>query len=123
MPVYHPAQADTFEVHGSRFASFVRTERGADELCAWRLEVPAGLRGVEHRPSREEVVLILTGSLTVTLEGSVHTVGPGDVVHVPAGAELTVDGGPADATAWVTTTPGLEAVVGAGAPLRPPWAQ
>ena len=41
---------------------------------------------------------------------------------VPAGSELRVDGGTSDATAWVTTTPGLEAVMADGSRIAPPWA-
>ena len=46
-----------------------------------------------------------------------------DAALVPAGSELKVDGGPAGATAWVTTTPGLEAVTSDGTRISPPWAQ
>ena len=122
MPVYSSTEAETFEVHGSRFASFVRGDRGSSSLCAWRLEVPPGLAGVAHRPSHEEVFLLLDGRLTVTLDGVATDVNPGDVVCVPADSELKVDGGPDGATVWVTTTRGLEATIGAEV-MRPPWAQ
>jgi quercetin dioxygenase-like cupin family protein len=56
-------------VHGSTFSSFVAPSRGSAQLCAWQLNVPAGLRGVAHRPTREEVLLLLDGELTVTLDG------------------------------------------------------
>jgi len=122
LPVYASTDADRFEAHGSRFFSFVRTDRGASSLCAWRLEVPPGLAGVSHRPSHEEIILILSGQLRVTLDGIARDAGAGDVVHVPAGAELTVDGGPEGATAWVTTTSGLIAHIN-GETITPPWAQ
>lgn len=112
MPIYSPTDADDLEAHGSHFASFVRTARGASSLCAWRLEVAPNLEGVAHRPSREEVILLLAGQLRVTLDGAGGDVGPGGVIHVAAGSELKVDGGPDGATAWVTTTPGLTAVIG-----------
>jgi hypothetical protein len=41
---------------------------------------------------------------------------------VPAGSELCVDTGPAGASAWVTTTVGLEAVMPDGSRFAPPWA-
>jgi quercetin dioxygenase-like cupin family protein len=122
MTVYRPTDAETFEVHGSRFVSFVRGDRGSSSLCAWRLEVPPGLAGVAHRPSHEEVLLLLEGTLSVTLDGVVTDVAAGDVVRVPAGSELKVDSGPDGATAWVTTTRGLEAAIGDQV-MRPPWAQ
>jgi quercetin dioxygenase-like cupin family protein len=123
LPVYTPADADAFHVHGSRFCSYVRTERGASTLCAWRLEVEPDLPGVAHRPSHEEVILMLEGSLRVTLDGVTTEVAAGDVIHVPADSELKVDGGPVGARAWVTTTAGLQALVGDGERMSPPWAQ
>lgn len=47
---------------------------------------------------------------------------PGEVAFVPADAEFQVDGGPSGASAWVTTTPGLEAVTADGARITLPWA-
>lgn len=122
MPVIHPGDAVPFETHGSRFLSYVSPSRGSTELCAWQLTVPADLRGVAHRPTREEVLLVLTGELQVTLDGVATALRPGDVALVPAGSELRVDAGPDGATAWVTTTPGLEAVTADGTRITPPWA-
>ncbi len=123
MPVVRSTDAITFGTHGSTFSSFVSPSRGSQQLCAWRLTVPADLRGVAHRPSREEVLLVLDGELRVTLDGTTSALHPGDVVLVPADAELRVDGGPLGASAWVSTTPGLEAVTADGTRLAPPWAQ
>jgi quercetin dioxygenase-like cupin family protein len=122
MPVVRPADAVPFEVHGSRFLSYVSPSKGSSQLCAWQLTVPADLRGVAHRPSREEVLLVLDGELQITLDGQSSALHPGDAVLVPAGCELRVDGGPDGASAWVTTTPGLEAVTADGSRIRPPWA-
>lgn len=122
MPVYREAEASLSETHGSRFLSYVAPARGSSQLCAWRLEIPAGLQGVAHRPTREEVLLVLDGELRVTLDGLRSELHSGDVALVPAGSELCVDAGPAGATAWVTTTPGLQAVLADGSRISPPWA-
>ena len=122
MPVLRPADAVPFETHGSRFLSYVGPSRGSRRLCAWQLTVPGGLRGVAHRPSREGVLLVLDGELQVTLDGTCSALHAGDVALVPAGIELRVDAGPDGASAWVTTTPGLEAVTADGTRIRPPWA-
>lgn len=123
MPVIRSDDVEHFAAHGSTFASYVRSSRGARELCAWKLTVPAGQVGVAHRPSNEEVLLMLAGSLSVTLNGVVEEAGTGGVVVVPAGAEVTIDGGETESIAWVTTTPGLQATTADGAVLSPPWAQ
>ncbi len=122
MPIIHPVDATLFETHGSRFSSYVSPSRGSRQLCAWRLDVPPGLRGVAHRPNREEVLLVLDGALHVTLDGTASEAGVGAVVVVPPDSDLRIDGGPAGASAWVTTTPGLEAVTTDGTRIVPPWA-
>ncbi len=66
MPVIHATDAAPFETHGSRFLSYVSPSRGSSQLCAWQLTVPADLHGVAHRPTREEVLLVLTGELNVS---------------------------------------------------------
>ena len=123
MPVLDGASATAYEVHGSRFTSYVRPATGSAQLCAWRLDVPAGTTGVPHRPSREEVLAILAGAARVTLDGEVRTAAAGDVVLVPAGAEFQVDvDGEEPLQAWVTTTVGLTATLPDGSTLAPPWA-
>jgi quercetin dioxygenase-like cupin family protein len=103
--------------------SYVSPSRGSQELCAWRLTVPADQRGVAHRPTREEVLLVLEGELHVTLDGARSVLHRDDVVLVAAGSELCVDAGTAGAVAWVSTTPGLEALTADGTRIVPPWAR
>jgi quercetin dioxygenase-like cupin family protein len=122
VPIYCSEDADEFQAHGSRFASFLSTARGASSLCAWRLDVAPGQPGVSHRPDHEEVILLLSGRLEVTLDGERTTAEAGSVIHVPAGSEFRVDGGPHGAAAWVTTTAGLTATIG-DTTMAPPWAQ
>ena len=117
-------EAVPHRMHGAVFHSYVAPAQGSRELCAWRLEVAAGNEGVPHRVSREEVFLGLDGEPTVTVDGVAETVGRGDVVFVPAGAEVCVDNrSVARAAMWVTTSVGLEATTAEGATIRPPWVQ
>jgi uncharacterized RmlC-like cupin family protein len=131
MPIVHAADAVIHDTHGSRFASYAAPSRGSKELCAWRLEVPAGSHGTAHSVSREEILLILTGTMHVTLgDGSAaiaDTAGEpsraGDVIVVPPGSSLRIDNaGDEPASAWVTTSAGLEATLPDGSTLVPPWA-
>jgi quercetin dioxygenase-like cupin family protein len=122
MSVVREQDAVAHRLHGATFHSFVAPSSGSGELCAWRLEVAAGTVGVPHRVSREEVLLVLSGELTATIEGTATTVRAGDVVRVPAGARFGLDNvsdGPA--TAWVTTSVGLEATLPDGSSISPPW--
>jgi len=123
MPVFRPTDATVFETHGSRFSSYVSPSRGSDQLCAWRLDVPAGTEGVAHLPNRDEILLVLQGRLHVTLDGDEFDAGAGDVIVVHADGQFRVDSRESAASAWVTTTPGLEAVLADGSRIVPPWAQ
>jgi len=123
MPIVRETDAILHDAHGSTFAAFVAPSLGSSQLCAWSLTVPANLPGVPHRPNREEVLLVLAGELTLTLDGVQSMLRAGDVAVFPAGGEVCVDSGPAGASAWVTTTPGLEAVLPDGSRLSPPWAR
>jgi quercetin dioxygenase-like cupin family protein len=123
MPVLTPADATQHDLHGARFTAYVAPSRGSTQLCAWRLDVPADSPGVEHRVSHEEVLLVLDGTLHVSVDGAGGRAERGHVVHVPAGARLQVGTGAEPATAWVTTTPGLTAELGDGTQLTPPWAR
>jgi quercetin dioxygenase-like cupin family protein len=119
--VITPSNAEVFETHGVRFSSYVRPSRGSDQLCAWRVDVPAGLDGTPHRPSREEVICCLEGELTITVDGAKHSLHAGDAAYVPSGSEICLDGGPEGGAAWTTSLAGLEATMGDGSKLRPPW--
>jgi len=122
MPIVRDRDAVRHRLHGSTFHSYAAPATGSRELCAWRLEVPPGTVGAPHRVSREEVFLILGGRLTVTLDGVTGDLNPGDVLLVPAGAELRADnlsGGVV--TAWVTTSVGLQATMTDGSAVSPPW--
>ncbi len=123
VPIVRPTDAVPFETHGSSFLSYVRPSTGSSQLCAWQLVVPADLQGVSHRPTREEVLLVLDGELQISLDGDRSAMHRGDAALVPANSELRIDAGPKGATAWVTTTAGLEAVTADGTRITPPWAQ
>ncbi len=119
MALVTSGDADVFETHGVRFSSYVRPSRGSDQLCTWRIEVPAGLRGAPHRLSREEVICCVDGELTITLDAAVHQLRPGDVAYVPSGSEIRLDGGPGGGAALTTSLAGLEATMSDGSRLRP----
>jgi len=126
MPVIRAADAVVHDMHGSRFTSYAAPARGSAELCAWRLDVPAGCEGTGHAVNREEIMFMLGGTLLVTLGDGPDAVGvacrAGDAIVVPPGASVRVDNpGGKPASAWVTTSVGLEAALPDGSRLSPPW--
>ncbi|WP_329180266.1 cupin domain-containing protein [Streptomyces sp. NBC_01477] len=123
MPFITANEAVVHDMHGVRFVSYAASALGSRELCAWRGEVPAGSSGPPHTISREEVFLVLSGSLELTIDGSTRLLGAGDVAIAPAGATLGV-ANPTEEPAgmWVTTSVGLTATLPDGSLISPPWA-
>jgi quercetin dioxygenase-like cupin family protein len=122
MPIVRTADAVIHRLHGSTFTSYVSPAAGSTQLCGWRLDVAPGIAGVAHRVSSEEILVLLAGDLTVTLDGESAPLAVGDAVLVPAGSQLRIDN-PADAaaTAWVTAGVGLTAELPDGSWISPPW--
>ena len=124
MPVIRAAEGSSHEVHGSTFTAYAHSRTGSTELRAWNCRVPAGLPGVEHRISKEEVFLVRAGTPRISVDGAAEELEPGDVLLAPAGSLLRVENpGPGDADLWVTTSAGLTAELADGSRLAPPWAQ
>ena len=128
MPVIHAADAVAHDLHGSRFTSYAAPARGSAELCAWRLDVPPGREGTAHAVSREEILFVLGGTLLVTLgdgpDAPAAACRSGDAIVVPPGSSVRVDNpGDEPASAWVTTSVGMEAMLPDGSRLSPPWAR
>lgn len=123
MPFIAADEAVVHDLHGVRFSSYASTARGSGELCAWRGEVPAGSGGQTHTISREEVFLVLSGSLLLTIDGDSRLLTEGDVAIAPAGSTLGV-ANPTEEPArmWVTTSVGLTATLPDGSQISPPWA-
>lgn len=123
MPFTTADDAVVHEMHGVRFVSYATPASGSRELCAWRGEVPAGTAGPAHRISREEVFLVLSGSLELTLDGDARVLNPGDAAVAPPGSSVRVANPTEEPAAmWVTTSIGLEATLADGSRVTPPWA-
>jgi quercetin dioxygenase-like cupin family protein len=122
MVVFHRDDADPFEGDGDRIFSYVSPARGSADLCAWRLEVGPDHEGFVHQTNREEVVLVLSGRLTFTLDGVADDLDEGSVVLIAAGSTISIRTGPEGAVLWVTTTRGLHARLEDGTDLTVEWA-
>lgn len=55
-----------------------------------RLAFKQGQKSEPHSHPHEQIVICLTGRLTVYLDGSKYTIGPGDGYHAPANVEHSV---------------------------------
>jgi quercetin dioxygenase-like cupin family protein len=123
MPVVRSSEAVVHEIHGVRFVSYATPLSGSKELCAWRGEIPAGAKGPLHTVNREEIFHLLTGELLITLDGRTERITAGDTAIINPGATLGIENPTQEtATAWITTSIGLQAELADGSVLTPPWA-
>ena len=120
--ILRAAEAPRFEIPGVTFVGMASPSRGSNQLCTWKIIVAAGHEsGGPHALDRDEVFMVLSGSITL----SGDTLGPGDVLVVPAGGDIEVSNpGDAPAEVMVAIPAGFTATMADGTPFgTPPWAK
>lgn len=63
--------------------------QGTKSVFVSHLSMKPGVKIPEHRDATEEVIYILKGTGSITIDGKSHRVGPGDCVYMPANALVT----------------------------------
>jgi mannose-6-phosphate isomerase-like protein (cupin superfamily) len=123
MTVIRAAEAPRFQLPGVEFTGLAAPSRGSAGLCTWRLIVDAGLAGKEsHTIDRDEVFMVLSGTVQVTPDG--EKLGPGDAIVVPAGEPIQLSNlGDTPAELYVAITAGFTGTLPDGTTITPPWAQ
>jgi mannose-6-phosphate isomerase-like protein (cupin superfamily) len=123
MTVIRAAEAPRFQLPGVEFTGLAAPSRGSAGLCTWRLTVDAGLVQKEsHTIDRDEVFMVLSGTVQITPDG--EKLGPGDAVVVPAGEPIQLSNlGDTPAELYVAITAGFTGTLTDGTPITPPWAQ
>ena len=123
MHVIRAADAPRFQLHGVEFTGLAAPSRGSAGLCTWRLTVDPGIGGdAPHTLDRDEVFLVLSGSVQVTPDGD--KLEAGDAVVVPAGEPIALTNlGSGTAELYVTITAGFTGTMADGTTIQPPWAQ
>jgi mannose-6-phosphate isomerase-like protein (cupin superfamily) len=123
MQVIRAAQAQRFRLPGVEFTGLAAPSRGSAGLCTWKLTVDTGHGGDEpHTIDRDEVFMVLSGTVQVTPDGD--KLGPGDAVVVPAGEPISLTNlGSGAAELYVAITAGFTGTMADGTTIQPPWAQ
>jgi mannose-6-phosphate isomerase-like protein (cupin superfamily) len=123
MQVIHAADAPRFQLPGVEFTGLAAPSRGTEQLCTWRLAVDPGVRGDEsHTIDRDEVFMVLAGTVQVTPDG--EKLGPGDALVVRAGEPIQLSNlGETTAELYVAITAGFTGTMADGTQIQPPWAQ
>lgn len=123
MTIICAAEAPQFDLPGVHFTGLAAPSRGSAGLCTWRLRLDVGLRNDEpHTLDRDEVFMVLAGSVQLTPDGD--KLGAGDAAVVPAGEPIQVRNlGETEAELYVAITAGFTGTMADGTTVQPPWAQ
>jgi quercetin dioxygenase-like cupin family protein len=116
---------DVIETPGGNFGAAIATpSRGATEVSVIRQrQLPGGANPL-HRHDREEVLVMLSGSATVTCESRRSEVNSGDAIIIPAGALHKIEASGADPAEWLLVAPtGVRFLHANGDEGSPPWAK
>jgi quercetin dioxygenase-like cupin family protein len=122
MPVVTPSEAPTFDAGAATITVLASPSRGSTDTAAWRIQFAPGQPSPSHSLSREEIFVVVEGTLTARFADREETADAGGALIVPAGEEFTfmARGGPADAVCIMAV--GGQATAD-GATFTPPWAE
>lgn len=87
--VTRAAEAPQFDLQGAHFTVLASPSLGSEGLCTWRLRLAAGPRDdAPHTLDRDEVFMVLSGTVQITPGG--EKLSAGDAAVVPAGEPIQV---------------------------------
>jgi quercetin dioxygenase-like cupin family protein len=122
MPIVKSEDAPEFDLAGVRVRGLSAPSRGALETMSYLVELGPGQRLPEHTHDHEEVFHVLSGPITVSLDGAETLLGPGDTVMVPPGVSHFSYAGESLATAILAMMPvGTIMIRPGGERVAPPW--
>lgn len=98
--------------------------RGAAEVSLIRQRQLPGGGNPSHTHDREEVILVIAGTVTVTVADERLDLGPSDTIIVPPRTSHRIENAGAEAAEWLLVAPAGVRFFGAdGTEATPPWAR
>jgi len=83
MPVVDNSKVQEFALPGLRHRTVGGKDGGAKSMEVWQQTIAAGAATPVHRHACEEVIVILSGSGTLTIEGETTAFGPNTTLIIP----------------------------------------
>jgi quercetin dioxygenase-like cupin family protein len=124
MPITDAGTASVHELDGARFTPLAAPSTGSTEICVWRVELPPHGDAVPHELTREEVLVILSGTARASIDGRAGEVGAGGAVIVPPDTPFSlVAAGDEPVVALAYLPVGGQARMPGQEPFTPPWAR
>lgn len=124
MPVLTGPLVATHSLPNAQFTSLATPTRGSRETSVWRVRLEAGGAPVPHSVTREEIFVVLSGTVRVQWEDSAQNAKPGDVILVPPQVRFALacaNDQPAEMLCCLPV--GGQACLPDGVAFTPPWAQ
>ncbi len=124
MAVIRGSEYKEFELMGNHMLGLATRSRGAKEVAVWRGRTDPGATTPPHYHDHEEVLIVLTGSGKVKIQGDEVTVSSGDVAIVPPSMrhELAADEQGEGLDAIAVLPAGTKTYLPNGEELELPWA-
>jgi quercetin dioxygenase-like cupin family protein len=123
MSILRAPARPTHELPHARFRSLATPSKGSRETSVWRVELTSDSPGARHSLTREEIFVVLSGTVQVILDGESADAHPGDAIVIPKDTEFAIScvGGHADVLCILPV--GGQARFPNGPLFTPPWAQ
>jgi quercetin dioxygenase-like cupin family protein len=125
MAVIQSSEYQEFELMGNHMLGLATLSRGANEVAVWRGRTDPGAGTPPHYHDHEEVIVILSGSGRVKIEGNEVAVSSRDVAIVPplVRHELVADNQGEGLDAIAVLPAGTKTYLPNGEELELPWAK
>ena len=124
MPINDSRASVVHDLAGTRFTPLAAPSTGSTEVSVWQVEVPPGGDPVAHELTREEVLVVLSGTARASLDGEVTDAAAGCAIIVPPHTPFSlvaVGDEPLVALAYLPV--GGQARMPGQEPFTPPWAR
>ena len=123
MSIVRASREPTHKLPHAAFTSLATPRLGSSETSVWRVRLDPGGAPQPHTLTREEVFVVLAGSVRVELGAEVAEASAGDAIVVPPHTRLALSSaGGAGAELLCCLPVGGQAELPDGQRFTPPWA-
>lgn len=112
-----------FETPNAAVTPLATRRLGAEQVSVIRQRMDSGKKNPVHTQTTEEVMVMLHGSVAVTVSGVTRDIATGDALIVPANTPHSVENASGESAEWLIISPlGMHFFGPDGNAVTPPWA-
>lgn len=124
MPVIYASKAKTYEMPGVSFVGLAAPQTGSKENSAWQFSLDPNTHGTAHHLTREEIIIVTSGSAVAEIGTDKHEISTGDAIIIPAFTHFKLSNSSSAPVICVAVLPiGARAIIDSEPPFTPPWTQ